>query len=91
VSATRSAYDAQRIDADRARCWADFQRVAQAAIEGNNVPAREYIARIEARFGIEVAQRSRIELWSFVRARARPESSEPHASAPVAPPRPDAP
>jgi hypothetical protein len=69
--------DEARLDAERDRCWRSFTSVALAAIDGAYGPAAGYIASIEARFGPQVAERARTELWKFVRARARPQTQEP--------------
>ena len=64
-----NATDKDAVEREREACWARFLAAANAAIEGDHEPARAYIASVEARFGAIVAERSRRELWNYVRPR----------------------
>jgi negative regulator of sigma E activity len=57
---------------DREACWERFNAAADAYLHrGDANPAKEFLASVEAKFGAEVAERQRKELWNWIKARQK--------------------
>ena len=53
-------------------CWARFNAAADAYLHrGDSNPAKAFLASVEAKFGAEVAERQRKELWHWIKARQK--------------------
>jgi len=56
----------------REACWARFNAAADAYLHrGDANPAKAFLASVEAKFGAEVAERQRKELWNWIKARQK--------------------
>ena len=60
------------LEEEKAACWARFLAAADHyLLEGDANPAKAFLASVEAKFGAEVAERQRRELWNWIKARQK--------------------